>query len=167
MSNITFVDKDDNIIGYGTKSEAKEQGIIHRVVRIYVVNSSGEILIQKRSAYVDIPYCWDQSAAGHVDEGEDYDTAASRELQEEVGIAGVPLTKVAKYYSEESDTNAVRKRFNTLYTATYDGDVQMNPREVSEIKWIQPAELEQWMHDKPQEFTQGFLESYKQYATIE
>lgn len=164
MPNITFVDDTDNIIGYGAKAEALSKGLIHRIVRIYITNASGEILIQKRSATVDIPNRWDQSAAGHVDEGEDYDTAASRELREEIGVTGVQLKKIATYYSEESDDGILRKRFNALYVAQYDGTLQKDGSEVVEIRWIQPDLLQEWMHDKPNDFTQGFLESYRQYS---
>lgn len=163
MPNITFVDTHDNIVGYGTKAEALANGLIHRIVRIYIVNEAGELLIQKRSATVDVPLRWDQSAAGHVDEGEDYDTAAYRELEEEVGITDLPLRIIAHYYTEESDDNVIRKRFNTLYVARYSGAITKDESDVAETKWIQPDSLRKWMDERPQDFTQGFLQSYRQY----
>lgn len=165
MPNITFVDDTDNIIGYGPKSEALSKGLIHRIVRIYITNTVGEILIQKRSATVDVPNRWDQSAAGHVDEGEDYDTAAYRELEEEIGITDVPLKKITTYYSEESDGGVMRKRFNTLYTAQFDGSPQIDNAEVAATKWIEADALQQWMREKPDDFTQGFLESFRRYSS--
>lgn len=164
MSNITFVDDNDELIGYGTKKEAIAKGIAHRISRIFVFNSAGELLIQKRSPFVNVPNRWDQSAAGHVDEGEDYATAAARELEEEVGISGVPLKEVAKMYSEELDDGFVKKRFNVIFTTKYDGNIKTNEREVSDYKWIKPEELERWMQDSPDDFTQGFLQNYKHFA---
>ena len=77
MVNITFVDEQDNVIGAGSKQEAWTKGIYHRVSRIFLFNSKGELLIQKRSDNcVSLPGRWDQSAAGHVDEGETYLEAA-------------------------------------------------------------------------------------------
>lgn len=163
MPNITFVDKDDRIIGYGSKIEAISRGITHRIVRVFVFNSRGQLLIQKRSPSVAIPNRWDQSAAGHVDEGEDYAQAARRELQEEVGIIDTTLAGVAKYYSEEIDDSITKKRFNMLYETTYDGEITMDKNEVSEVMWLEPQKLNQWMEEKPEDFTQGFLLSYRHF----
>ena len=158
--NITYVDKNDNVIGAGPRLEAYEKGIIHRIVRIFIVNSSEEILIQKRSPNIFLPGKWDQSAAGHVDEGEDYATAAYRETSEEVGIEGIKLKEIKKYYIEETD-EIHRKRFNMLYAGTYDGEIKPDPEEVSEIKWILPDKLGKWMNEKPEDFTQGFIKCFE------
>lgn len=164
MANITFVDKQDRVIGHGTRNQAITESIIHRIVRIFLFNSKGELLIQKRSAKVDISDRWDQSAAGHVDEGENYITAAKRELSEEIGVINTELKQVKKYYSEETDDGVFKKRFNMLYSAMYDGDIRIDQDEVSEARWINPLELRKWMYDRPEDFTQGFLESYQKFV---
>lgn len=160
MPNITFVDAHNNVIGAGSRSEAIEKGIAHRVVRINIFNSQGELLIQRRSEKVAFPGVWDQSVGGHVDEGESYVEAAERELGEELGIS-TPLTKVAEYYSEEYFGNIVLKRFNRLYTATYNGEISFNREEISEIKWVKPEEVKIWMQEKPDDFSQGFRNNFK------
>ena len=159
MTDITFVDEIDNIIGHGSKREAVEKGIAHRIARIFLCNSKGEVLIQKRSSVTSNPNKWDQSAAGHVDEGETYEEAAHRELKEEVGAEGVELKEIAKYFQEETDERR-RRRFNTLYTGVYDGTVIPDGDEVSDVKWISPTELESWMKERPEEFTQGSIRSF-------
>ena len=165
MPNITFVDRDDRVIGQGTKAEALSKGIIHRIVRIFVMDSAGKLLIQKRAANVAVPNRWDQSAAGHVDTGEDYATAAKRELKEEIGISDVSLAEVAKYYAEETDDGIMKKRFNTLYSVKYDShEINFDPKEVSEVRWVPLAELEAWMKDRSEDFTSGFLNSYQQFS---
>ncbi|MDO8574308.1 MAG: NUDIX domain-containing protein, partial [bacterium] len=94
MPKTTFVDEEDNIIGYGTRTEALEKGIIYRIVQIFLFNSKRQLLIQKRSKNVRGGGKWDQSAGGRVDEGENYNEAARRELKEELGITSVPLREV-------------------------------------------------------------------------
>jgi isopentenyldiphosphate isomerase len=164
MTNVTFVDENDTVIGYGPRSEAIEKGLAHRIARVFVFNSNGELLIQKRSPKVKLAGKWDQSAAGHVDEGEDYVTAAAREANEEIGLKDVPLTEIGKFYTEEVDENKVKKRFNMLYVATYDGDLVKDNDEVSEIKWIKPSELTAWMDERPDDFTEGFIQTHKYYV---
>lgn len=164
MANITFVDENDEIIGYGKRSEAIERGFAHRIARVFVFNKKGELLIQKRSPKIKLAGKWDQSAAGHVDEGEDYATAAKREAEEEIGLKDATLAEFGKFYTEEIDDNILKKRFNMLYLAHYDGPLAPDNREVSEIKWIALKDLAQWMDEKPQDFTQGFLLTYDYYV---
>lgn len=163
MAKIVFVDKDDNVIGAGTKKEALEKGIVHRISRIFLFNSSGEMLIHKRSENVPVPGKWDQSVGGHVDEGENYLQAAYRELQEELSIKNISLQEVSKFYTEETDGGDIKKRFNTLYSVEYEGRVEPNKTEVAEIKWVKVEELEDWMEKRPEDFTQGFIKSLNIY----
>ena len=45
MTNIVFVDENDNVIGAGTRREAVEKGIIHRIVRIFLFTLNLTLLI--------------------------------------------------------------------------------------------------------------------------
>jgi isopentenyldiphosphate isomerase len=167
MANITFVDSNDNVIGYGSRTEAIEKGIAHRIARVLLFNSKGELLIQKRSPTIrSLPNRWDQSAAGHVDEREDYAAAAKRELREEVGVNDMPLKETLKFYSEDTDEPRIKKRFNVLYVGTYDGEIKIDKHEVSEARWIQPDELSKWMQQRPSDFTQGFIKCFEMFRKM-
>lgn len=166
VAKITFVDKNDNPIGAGTRQEASEKGYICRIARIFVFNSKGQLLIQKRGPTVSIPDKWDDSVAGHVDEGEDYLEAAHREAAEEMDIQDVELTKVSKYYTERfdpTDSRVVGKRFNTLYKTVYDGAVVPDPQDIADIKWMELTELESWMAKQPEDFAPGFLSAFGEF----
>jgi len=98
---IQIVDENDQPVGSATKQEAWDKGLIHRIVRIMLVNDKGEFLLQRRHPKKDIyPNCWDSSVAGHVDAGEDYDTAAKRELEEELGVTNVELATLGTYFGD-------------------------------------------------------------------
>lgn len=162
--NVIYVDKDDNVIGAGSIADAIKNGFGVQISRVFLTNSKGEILLQQRSPRIDSwPNKWDQTAAGHVDEGENYAIAAKRELLEEMGIDGVELTPVTKIYTEETYGDATRKRFNTIFIGKYDGEVKIDNDEVSGYKWIMPEELNQQMKDTPEEFTSGFILAYEAY----
>jgi isopentenyldiphosphate isomerase len=162
--NVVYVDEKDQEIGSGSIADAIENGIRVRIARVFLTNSEGELLIQKRADSMNsLPGKWDQTAAGHVDEGEVYTEAAARELLEEMGISGVGLHETATFYTEETDESKTKKRFNKIFVGTYNGEVAIDNDEVSGYKWIDPEELEKQMSESPQNFTDGFIEAFKVY----
>lgn len=168
-SPITFVDENDNVIGMGSKKEAWEKGISHRIVRIFLFNSKGELLITKRADNLSsLSGRWDQSAAGHVDVGEDYITAANRELEEEVGVGNIKLTQKGKFFHIDKDEeDKIKKRFTMLYTGIFDGEIKLDSKDVSEIRWIDVNILKNWMNEQPNDFTEGFIENFKNLQKID
>lgn len=163
--NVVYVDKEDKVIGSGSIDNALDKGIIMRIARVFLQNGKGELLIQKRSdTHKSLPGRWDQTAAGHVDEGEDYLEAAKRELAEEMGIKGVELQKAVKYYSEEKDEARTKKRFNVIFTGVYEGEVQIDNHEVSDFRWVQPDRLKSEMLQSPSNFTDGCIQAFRIYT---
>ena len=49
MSNVIWVDDKDNVLGEITRQKAHQEGLLHRVAVIYLVNEKGEILINERA----------------------------------------------------------------------------------------------------------------------
>src|SRR3954451_14546172 len=77
----------DEVIGRNTRGEVHRLGLKHRAVHVLVFNRRGELFLQKRSLKKDtFPGAWDSSTSGHLDQGEDYDACALRELWEEIGL---------------------------------------------------------------------------------
>ena len=52
MEKVLIVDKKNNILASKEKTIAhKDKGILHRAFTIFLINDSGEILLQKRSLH--------------------------------------------------------------------------------------------------------------------
>ncbi len=69
------------------KSEAHQKGLLHPTVHIWLYTQNGKVLIQQRGQLKKtFPLLWDVSVAGHVAFGEKIETAALREVQEEIGL---------------------------------------------------------------------------------
>ncbi|MBO7626585.1 MAG: NUDIX domain-containing protein, partial [Paludibacteraceae bacterium] len=83
-----IIDEDGNVIGKATRRECHSGSmLLHPVVHLHVFNSKGELYLQKRSLSKDIqPGKWDTAVGGHVDYGEEIETALRREAREELGI---------------------------------------------------------------------------------
>lgn len=166
MNKILIVNKEDVPIGEAEKSEAREKGLYHRVVRILVFNSKGDLLLQKRSENAkDQAGFLDQSAGGHVDEGEiDPLVAAKRELAEEIGIENVELKYVGKYFMENIGNGNIVRRFNYVYTCEYDGEFELQEKEVDEISWFSISELEDLLSDSNSKITLGLRKVLEDYV---
>lgn len=167
MAKIAFVNDRDEIIGSGSKEEAWKNGNIHRIVRIFIFNSQGEMLIQKRADNVVLfPGRWDHAVGGHVDEGEDYIDAAKREAKEELGIDNIEPREIKKYFVDIFEEGKIKKRFNMIYEAIYEGPISLS-KEVASVKWISLVELEKWMNQEPEDFTGGFIKSLEVYKGVQ
>jgi isopentenyldiphosphate isomerase len=156
---IQIVDEDDKPVRAATKQEAWEQGLLHRVVRIMIENSKGELLLQMRAPDKDIfPSCWDDSSAGHVDAGEDYDVAAYRELEEELGITGQKLEEVGKFRSNETIDSNIYNRFAKVYRLKLDirlSDLRLEQGKVTAARWFTVDEVKALVKEHPEQVTDG------------
>ncbi len=85
---IDVLDENENKTGkIETRSKVHEIGLWHRIVAIAIINSKGQLLMQKRTmSKKSNPGKWDLSVAGHVSSGQTSIQAAIRETKEEIGL---------------------------------------------------------------------------------
>lgn len=153
------VDEQDRVLRQATRAEVHAQGLIHRAVHILVFNRNRDCLLQKRSMLKDKhPGVWDSSAAGHLDAGEDYATAARRELQEELGISDAPLIHLGNL-PPSPDTGMEHV---ALFAARYDGKVHFPAAEISAVQPFPIALINAWLTRRPQDFANSFATCWKQ-----
>lgn len=162
MDKITIVDRKDNVIGATTKEEALSKGLIRRISRIFLIDEN-KIYLQRRGPDMQLfPNTWDQSAGGHVDEGESYEEAAIRELSEELGIVDVKLQELGKFYLEETFNGLQTYQFSTVFTASYNKQtLKFQREEVSGGKWFTIDEIDKNINANPEEFATGFLVTWE------
>ncbi len=142
---VDIVDKDDNVLYQCSRKEMRAQVLRHRAVFIAVVNSAGELLIHQRSEMKDLwPSWWDLTVGGVVSAGESYDAAALRELDEEVGIAGVPLVELGVGTYSDEEVSLVGRCF----MVKYDGPLVLRDGEVVAIEWVSQNDLMQRLAER-------------------
>ncbi len=86
------------------KEEAHNTWELHLATHIWMYNSLGEILIQRRAQNkYPFPGLWDFSAAGHLESGEDFKSGGLREMTEEIGLKDInpDALKLIGIYREE------------------------------------------------------------------
>jgi len=142
---VDIVDYNDNVLYQCTRKEMRAKVLCHRAVFIAVVNLAGELLIHQRSAMKDLwPSYWDIAVGGVVAAGESYDSAALRELDEEVGITGVPFIELGMGTYTDNMVSLVGKCF----MVTYDGPLILRDGEVVATEWVPQSDLQQRLAER-------------------
>src|SRR5262250_1180907 len=89
---VILVDEADVPVGVMEKMEAHRQAVLHRAFSVFIFNSRGEMLLQRRARdKYHSPGLWTNACCSHPRPGEDTDAAARRRLAEEMGFT-CPLT---------------------------------------------------------------------------
>lgn len=134
-----IVDESGTVTGSATRafchSGAKP---LHPVVHLHIFNDKGELYLQKRSMKKDIqPGKWDTAVGGHVDYGEDIETALRREVREELGITDFDPTFCFRYIFESN----IEKELVNSYRTVYNGIITPDMVEVDEGRFWSIGEI--------------------------
>lgn len=149
------VNERDEVIGQSPRREVHARGLWHRAVHVLVFNGRGEIFLQKRSMLKDTARGkWDSSTSGHVDQGEDYDATAVRELREEIGlVVSAPPRRLFKV-DACAETGW---EFCWIYRCESEGPFTLHPDEIETGGWFAPEFVTKWVREKPEDFASCFV----------
>ena len=148
------VDESDRVLRAEPRDFVHVNNLRHRAVHMLLFNSSGDLLLQKRSIWKDRnPGRWDSSAAGHVDSGETYLEAARRELGEELGIEAPRLERIGKLTPCEQ----TGQEFIEVFRGLHDGPFVPAPLEVETVALFPMNGVRAWAAGSPQDFSPVFL----------
>jgi len=165
--HVVLINENDEILGLMEKMQAHENGILHRAFSVFLFNEKGEMLLQKRSANkYHSPNQWTNAVCSHPRINETYMEGAQRRLQEELGIEAELSPKFHFIYKADVGQNLWEHELDHVFTGSFNGEVQLNPQEVSEVRSIPMENLEKEMIEHPQNFTEWFkiiLKEYKEH----
>ena len=136
---------------YANRIESREDchkyGFWHKAVAMFMINSKGQVLLQKRSANKKLwPNMWDITAGGHVLAGEFGFEAIIREIKEELGIdiEKNDILFIGSATSNNIKGDVINNHFNEYYIITKDIDeskLTLQLEEVSEVKWFEKDDI--------------------------
>lgn len=143
---VTIVDQENNEVGVVKRREMRAGRLTHRATYILVFNSRGEVYVQKRTKTKDVfPGYYDVAAGGVVLAGETYEKGAKRELAEELGIRGTPLTPLFDFYYEDDYIRLWGRAFSCIY----DGKMMLQEEEVESGNFMNVDEVFRLAESEP------------------
>jgi len=130
---LDVVDENDNVIDVKPKQEVREKVLTHRGVDILLLNPKNEIFVHQRSfSKRTFPGYWALFAGGFVSSGENYETAALRELKEETGVVASKLEFIACFRYKVSWDDW----FGKLYKHVSDDKIKIQKEEIEQGYFI-------------------------------
>lgn len=151
---VILVNESDEAIGTGEKHETHLRGWMHRAFSIFVFNSRGELLLQRRAPHkYHSAGLWSNTCCGHPRPHETVEQAAHRRLQEEMGFDCKLQPVFAFVYRTEFDNELIEHEYDHVLVGSFDGRPVPNDDEVSEWRWVDARQLIQEIRHHPERYT--------------
>jgi isopentenyldiphosphate isomerase/intracellular septation protein A len=156
---LPIVNTKGEIVGKAPRSVChSSKEYLHPVVHLHVINSKGEIYLQKRPLDKKIqPGKWDTAVGGHIAFGEDLETGLKREAFEEIGIKDFDAKLLDKYIWESD----VEREMVFCFIANIDSGISINKDELADGKFWPKSEIKANLGKNI--FTPNFEDEFRRY----
>lgn len=157
-AKVILVDSNDKETGVIPKTEAHQKALLHRAVSVFVVNSTGEWLLQQRAlSKYHSAGLWTNTCCSHPFPGEKTTGAANRRLTEEMGIEGCTLTRIFDFtYFQAFENGITEHELDHVFLGFSDQLPQVNTDEVMDFRYIGFDELKTDVTKNPEYYTIWF-----------
>lgn len=154
---LILVDGLDRETGSATKLQAHVEGALHRAFSVVLVRDGAngpELLLAKRSMQkYHSGGLWANSCCSHPRVGEGVVDAAYRRVPEELGCDGVDLHEVCSFvYRAEFENGLIEHECDHVVLGGFSGEIDLNPAEASEVRWIGFDALAAELASEPRKF---------------
>ena len=156
LKKIILVDEKDREIGWEEKIKAHKEGKLHRAFSIFLFNSRGEMLLQKRAkTKYHSPGLWTNTCCSHPRPNKNLEEETKRRLKEEMGI-NCQMKKIFSFIYKVNLGKLMEHEFNHVFIGKFDGKPKASSEEVDDWKWINAKELKKEMRKKPEKYAYWF-----------
>jgi isopentenyl-diphosphate Delta-isomerase len=157
VEQVILVDIEDCEVGVMEKMEAHKHAQLHRAFSVFLFNKQGKMLLQQRAfSKYHSGGLWTNACCSHPRPGESLESAVSRRLFEEMGIA-TPVTKAFDFiYQAELPNELVEHEFDHVFIGNYDGEVAPNHLEVANFVYQSIEEVNINLFSSPDRYTVWF-----------
>jgi isopentenyl-diphosphate Delta-isomerase len=154
---VILVNELDEEVGIMDKMEAHRKALLHRAFSVFIFNSKGEMLLQRRARHkYHSGGLWTNACCSHPLPGETALKAAERRLQEELGFK-LPLNKAFEFiYKTTFDNGLTEYEYDHVFIGHYDGEIHPDPDEVSDYCYKGIEEIKDSLSFHSDKFTEWF-----------
>lgn len=154
---VILVDELDNELGLMEKMEAHSTGTLHRALSVFVFNSEGKWLVHKRALEkYHSGGLWTNACCSHPRKGEATIEAATRRLEEEMGMSCELEHQFSFIYKAGLDRDLTEHELDHVYIGYSDSQPNPDPAEVADWKYITSEELEGELKNASPNYTEWF-----------
>jgi isopentenyl-diphosphate Delta-isomerase len=159
---LILVDENDNQVGTGEKMDVHRKGILHRCFSIFIFNSAGHVMLQKRAiSKYHSGGLWTNTCCSHPRDGELVEEAIHRRMIEEMGFDCEMQKAFTFIYRAELDHGLTEHEFDHVYLGTYNGTVTPNPEEADGYEWEKVDTVMTDMKNNPGRYTVWSIIAFK------
>lgn len=163
---IILVDKDDIALGPIEKLEAHEKGLLHRAFSVFIFNSKGELLLQKRASdKYHSAGLWTNTCCSHPNYGEATPDAIRRRLREEMGMKVEVEFKFKFTYKATLENDLTEHEIDHVYFGISDNRPTVNTQEVSDWKYVNMNDVQKDIDLHPENYTSWFKICFPEVLT--
>ena len=161
---VVLVNPQDEVLGLMEKMQAHKNGLLHRAFSVFLFNENGDMLLQRRAeGKYHSPNQWTNACCSHPRQNESYLDAAQRRLKEELGIESELTERFDFIYKADVGQGLWEHELDHVFTGFYNGDFNLNPDEVSEIKHMSISDLNTDIQQYPERYTEWFKIIWEEY----
>jgi len=163
---VILVDSSDRQVGIAEKLQAHQDGLLHRAFSIFVLNSQGQLLLQRRAKHkYHSGGLWTNTCCSHPRPNEMTLDAAHRRLQEEMGF-DCELQEIFSFvYQAKLDHELTEYEFDHVLLGYCDREPVLNPEEAEDWKWIDLKVLQADIQKNPQSYTYWLRDCCDRFIT--
>lgn len=154
---VILVDKNGEEVGTAEKLRVHRVGELHRAFSIFVFDSKGKLLLQRRAqTKYHSGGLWSNTCCGHPRPDEPLHDAAHRRLREEMHF-DCELREIFSFrYKVQFADDLFEHEYDHVFVGQHDAEPAPDPAEVDEWKWIDVEDLRQDIQKNPYRYTYWF-----------
>lgn len=143
--HVVLLDEQGEAIGTALKSSVHgTDTALHLAFSCHVLNDDGQVLVTRRAlGKTTWPGVWSNSFCGHPRPAEPMLAAVRRRAEYEIGLAltDIELALPLFRYRATDASGIVEHEVCPVYVARTDAEPVLNPGEVVDARWVDPADL--------------------------
>lgn len=155
--SVILVNERDEPIGLMEKMEAHRQGALHRAFSVFIFDTKGKLLLQQRSgSKYHGAYLWTNTCCSHPYPGEAVREAATRRLEEEMGMHADIEEIFCFTYSTPVENGLIEHEYDHVFAGVYEGLIAPDENEVAAYAYTSLEDVKRALEKQPGQFTTWF-----------